>query len=124
MSPRKASLRVAHQRNCRNATLTSLKSLTGCTCQPSYYVFSRDRDGKPVKGSEVKDRRIADRALKKAQDNIDEGRVGIVREKNITFDDWATQYEAILDVRIAAKELHPRTKRSYASTLARGRDAF
>lgn len=124
MSPRKASLRVAHQRTCAHAKQTSLDSLKGCTCSPSYYVLTRDRDGRPVKSARVKDRQVADRALKAAQANIDEGRVGIVRDKNISFDDWATEYDKILDARIRAGELHPRTKRSYASTLARGRDAF
>jgi integrase len=59
-----------------------------------------------------------------AQRKIDEGRAGIAREKNITFDEWATEYEGILDARIRGGELHPRTKGSYASTLARGREVF
>ncbi len=96
MSPRKASLRVAHQGTCKNATQTSLESLKGCSCSPSYYVFHRDRDGRPVKGARVKDRRTADRALATAQREIDEGRVGLAREKNISFDEWATEYEKIL----------------------------
>ncbi|HEU0246937.1 MAG TPA: hypothetical protein VFR38_07605, partial [Gaiellaceae bacterium] len=127
MSPRKASLRVAHQRACPNASRTALSSIgrgSGCNCEPSYYVQSRDRDGRPVKTKRVRDRRTADRALAAAQREIDEGRVGLARPREITFDDWATEYEAILDGRIAAGELHPRTKGSYASTLARGRDAF
>ena len=127
MSPRKASLRVAHARSCPNATKTALSSVgkaSGCTCTPSYYVFSRDRDGRSVKGARVKDRKTAERALVAAQREIDEGRVGIAKPKNITFSEWADVFEEILDTRIASGELHPRTKSSYASTLNRGRDAF
>jgi len=127
MSPRKASLRVAHSRSCPTATKTALSSVgrgSGCTCSPSYYVFSRDRDGRPVKGARVKDRKTAERALAAAQREIDEGRVGIAKPLSISFSDWADEFERILDARIASGELHPRTKGSYASTLNRGRDAF
>ncbi len=127
MSPRKASLRVAHQRSCPNATKTALSSIgkgSGCACPPSYYVFSRDREGRPAKGARVKDRKTAERALAAAQREIDDGRVGIAKPKNITFADWADEFERILDARIASGELHPRTKSSYASTLNRGRDAL
>ena len=92
MSPRKASLRVAHQRSCPNATKTALSSIgkgSGCACPPSYYVFSRDREGRPAKGARVKDRKTAERALAAAQREIDDGRVGIAKPKNITFADWA-----------------------------------
>ena len=95
MSPRKASLRVAHQRSCPNATKTALSSVgrgSGCACSPSYYVFSRDRDGRPVKGARVRDRQTAERALSVAQREIDEGRVGITKPKNITFSDWADEF--------------------------------
>ncbi len=124
MSPRKASLRVAHQRSCKNATKTALSSLKGCTCSPSYYTFHRDREGRPDKGSRVKDRRTAETALNLLQVAIDEPRAGIKREKNVTFDEWAATFEKILDDRIRAGELHPRTKGSYASTIQRGCDAF
>jgi integrase len=127
MSPRKASLRVAHQRSCANATKTALDSLgrgSGCTCQPSYYVFSRDRDGRPVKRPRVKDRRTAERAVAAAQREIDEGRAGLGRKKQIDFNTWADEYEEILEARIKAGELHPRTLRNYQGTLRRGRDTF
>ena len=90
MSPRKASLRVAHSRSCPNATKTALSSVgraSGCTCTPSYCVFSRDRDGRPLKGARVKDRKTAERALAAAQREIDEGRVGIAKPLNISFSD-------------------------------------
>jgi hypothetical protein len=84
----------------------------------------RDRDGRPVKGARVKDRTTAERALAATQREIDEGRVGIAKPLNITFSDWADEFERILDARIASGELHPRTKGSYTSTLNRGREAF
>jgi integrase len=138
MSPRKASLRVAHGRTCPNENLTALESLSrkpktsasgrvlshGCTCEPSYYVATRDRDGRTVKSKRVRDRRTAERALAAAQRDIDEGRVGLSKPKEITFDEWADAFETILDSRIRSGELHPRTKQSYASTLDRGREAF
>jgi integrase len=124
MTPRKASLRVAHQQACKNATATALESLKGCTCTPSYYVFQRDRDGRPVKGARVKDRRTADQALRAVQREIDEGRAGIVRERNITFSAWADKYLEIVEGRVAAKELHARTMTSYRQTLDRARDVF
>jgi integrase len=110
-----------------NASKTALDSVgkgSGCTCEPSYYVFYRDRDGRPVKESRVKDRRTAERALRLRQVELDEPRAGFRREKNISFDEWATVYEGILDARIRSGELHPRTKGSYASSLARGQAAF
>jgi integrase len=124
MSPRKASLRVAHQRACANVTQTAIDSLKGCTCSPSYYVFQRDRDGRPGKSPRVKDRRVADTMLREAQRELDEGRAGIKREQNIDFSEWADRYEAIIEGRIKAGELHPRTLTSYKETLRRGRDAF
>ena len=97
MSPRKASLRVAHARSCPNVSKTALSSVgrgSGCACAPSYYVFSRDRDGRPVKRARVKDRKTAERALAAAQREIDEGRVGIAKPKNITFSEWADDLRA------------------------------
>ena len=63
MTPRKASLRVAHQGSCPHANATTLASLKGCRCSPSFYTFHRGRDGKPVKGERVKDRKTAERSL-------------------------------------------------------------
>ena len=72
----------------------------------------------------MKDRQDRRAALAAAQREIDEGRVGIAKPKNITFADWADGSTRILDARIASGELHPRTKSLVRSTLNRGRDAF
>src|SRR5216684_615878 len=98
MTPRTASLRVAHQGTCPNATKTALTSAgraSGCKCAPSFYTFHRNRDGKPEKGSRIKSRQVADRALRKLQVEIDESRVGQSRPKELTFNEWADKYEAI-----------------------------
>ena len=105
MSPRKASLRVAHQRSCPNVSRSALDSTgrgSGCTCEPSYFVFYRDREGRPVKESRVKDRRTAERALRSRQVELDENRAGIRRERNISFDEWAN------DLRGDPRTAHPR----------------
>jgi integrase len=127
MTPRTASLRVAHQGNCLNATKTALSSVgrgSGCKCSPSYYVFNRNRDGKPEKGERIKTRAVADRALRKKQVEIDERRVGQTRPKEITVGEWADKYEAILEGRIRAGDLKPKTLRAYRETLTLARLEF
>lgn len=127
MSPRKASLRVAHQGSCPNATKTALDSVgrgSGCTCSPSYYTFRRLRDGSVEKGPRIKDRRVADRALTKVQSEIDEGRVGVARPKNSAFSEWADEFERITQARVDAGDLKRRTLEGYRETLAHARAAF
>src|SRR5437868_2424548 len=97
MTPRRASLRVAHQAGCPNATKTSIDSLKGCKCKPSYFTFHRGRDGRAVKGARVKDRQVAERALRKVQVTIDEDRTDQARPKNETFDEWADEYLTIIE---------------------------
>jgi integrase len=124
MTPRKASLRVAHSRTCRNPNATSLASLKRCTCQPSYYVFHRDRNGVPIKSERVKTKRTAETILRRVQGNLDEGRAGIVRKPKIEFGAWADEYEEILENRVDRGDLKPRTRDGYLQTLERARDAF
>jgi integrase len=124
VSPRKATLRVAHRRICRNANKTALTSLKGCNCGPSYYVFQRDRDGKPEKSARVKDKRTAYRMLEIAQRELDEGRAGVKRKPKIDFNQWAEEYEEILETRVKRGDLKPRTRDGYLQTLERARGAF
>src|SRR5205085_4957233 len=63
-------------------------------------------------------------ALRRVQVELDENRAGVRREQNITFDEWADRYEAIIEGRIADGDLHPRTLTSYRSTLDRARKVF
>jgi hypothetical protein len=96
VTPRRASLRVAHQAACPNANATSVESLKGCKCQPSYYTFHRDSSGKPVKGPRVRDRQAGDRSLRKLQVQIDEGHLGHQRAEDRTFSEWAAEYLEVL----------------------------
>ena len=114
--PRTASLRVAHKTSCANATRTSLDSLDGCNCKPSYYTFHRAH-GHPEKGPRVNDRRVAERALRKLQVELEEGRanVGVQRRrKSRTFDQWTAEYLANIET---DKQDKGTTVRAYQSTL-------
>jgi integrase len=121
MTPRAASLQVAHQKGCANQSKTALTSAgkrSGCTCKPSYYVLSRDHSGAKVKSERVRDRKVADSMLNRKQVELDEGRVGVVKQRNIAFPDWIDEYEAILERRVAVKG---ETRRAYAVTLRKAR---
>jgi integrase len=117
---RSASLRVAHARGCAHEQRTALTSLRGCTCSPSFYTSHRGSDGRPVKGPRLKDRRTADRALRKLQVAIDEGRADVGRTEKISFNEWADRYEAILD----AGTQRGATVRAYRATVSYGRRVF
>jgi integrase len=125
MTPRTASLRVAHQADCPHASKTSIDSVRrgrgGCKCQPSYYVMWRDASGATHKTPRVKDRRAAERARTKKQNEIDEGRAGVERVENRSFPDWADEYERILEQRGKVKGS---TLRAYADTLRIARDTI
>jgi integrase len=127
MTPRTASLRVAHQGSCPNASKTALVSVgrgSGCKCEPSFYTFHRNREGGSVKGPRIKSRAVADRALRKLQVEIDEKRVGQHRPKELTFNEWADLYEQIIEAKIRGGRLKPKTLRAYRETLALGRLEF
>jgi integrase len=116
---RSASLRVAHTRSCPNATKTSLASLRGCKCKPgpSYYTSHRDAGGNVVKSERVRDRQVADRALRKLQVNIDEERVDLRRRETITFGAWADERVAYIE----EFNRKPATVRAYKGTLSYAR---
>jgi integrase len=125
MTPRKATLRVAHRRGCKNANQTSLDSLKGCTCKlgpgkqgPSYYVFHRGADGKPKKSARFTDRRVAEGELHAVQVTLDERKLEYAEkpQKNIAFPDWVSEWEGLLETRVRAGDLTDRTKRGYIDT--------
>src|SRR5262245_15148331 len=64
------SLRVAHRKDCANASKTALDSLKGCTCKASYYTFHRDRSGRVVKGPRIRDKRVAEQTRTKLQADL------------------------------------------------------
>jgi len=65
----------------------------------------------------VKDRRVAERALTKAQVAIDEGRVGYNRQKTISLHAWADEYARITEGRVRKGDLKRRTLDGYRETL-------
>ncbi len=119
---RSASLRVAHSRSCPRYGLTAInpepkngKPVPRCTCTPSYFTFHRGNDGKAVKGPRVRDRQVAERALRKLQVGIDEGRLDSRRTKALpTFGEWAATY---LDDILPGRESAESTINAYRSTL-------
>ena len=117
---RSASLRVAHQRDCPMKQRTALSSMRGCTCTPSYYTSFRAADGRTVKGTRMKDRRTADRSLRKLQVAIDEGRAGLTRTEKISFREWAERFETILE----QSGRRGSTIRAYAATIGYAKDTF
>jgi integrase len=127
MTPRKASLRVAHQRDCANASKTALSSVgrgNGCACSPSYYAFRRLRDGSVEKGERVKTRSIAQEQVNEWQVEIDRGRAGVSRPKNPPFSEWADEFEGITQKRVDDGDLKPRTLTAYRESLVHARAAF
>lgn len=125
------SVRVAHSRSCRNASKTSLDSVgrgSGCTCQPSYYTFHREPLGsdryKPVKGKRVRDKKTAQDAATRIQRELDAGRVGIVKPKQIVFPTWVDEYEKILEAGVQKGDIKPRTQREYVDSLRRAQKAI
>ena len=120
MTARKASLRVAHSRTCANVNQSSLTSLKGCTCKPSYFTFYRGRDGLPIKSPRVKDRRTADRALTALQAGIDAGRAGTAKRKTVAFDTWADSWKAALE--LAGRRAS--TVRAYTRSADFARETF
>jgi integrase len=127
MTPRTASVRVAHQGSCPNATKTALSSAgrgSGCKCEPSFYTFQRNREGKVEKGPRVKSLKDARAAMTAKQHEMNQGRLGIARPKEITFNEWADNYEAIIEAKIRGGRLKPKTLRAYRETLALARLEF
>lgn len=120
MTPRKASLRVAHAGSCKNASRTALDSLKGCTCEPSYYASWQDVSGKTCKSPRVRDRRVADKVLRERQVKIDQGHVEYRQVRDITLPDWIDEYAAILEQR----DIKGGTRRSYAHTLKLAQEAL
>jgi integrase len=124
VTPRKASLRVAHQQTCPLVSRTSIASVAkgaGCSCKPAYYVLWRDRSGATLKSTRVRDRRLADKMLTQQQAQIDVGNVGWGdRRKDIEFSAWLELYRELLDERGVKEE----TKRSYDKTLEIAKNVF
>ena len=123
--PLTANLRVAHRTGCPSGSRTSLGSLEGCTCRPgpTYYTFHRDRTGRTAKGPRVRDRQVAERALRKLLVDLDDDRVevGPRRRERRTFDSWAEEHLENLE---RDRGLKGSTIRGYRSTLVQASPIF
>jgi len=124
------SVRVAHSRGCPNhskTTLTSVGRGSGCACQPSYYTFYREPVAggyKPINGKRVKDKNIALQSATRIQNELDRGKLGLVKAKSITFPIWIDEYEKMLAAAVVKGDIKPRTQREYIDSLRYAEDAI
>ena len=72
----------------------------------------------------MKDRQVAERKLTAAQADLDERRVGVAPRPVVTFDEWADEFERIIDQRVAAATMKRRTAVAYRETLTHAREEF
>jgi integrase len=103
----KVNLLVAHQQSCAHRKPVGDKhpsgpssldfAKRGCTCQPSYFTFYRDLNGRAVKGERVRDRSVAERLQRKLQVELDESATGLTpaKPKDISVSEWCDKYEEI-----------------------------
>lgn len=111
------SLQARHSRSCAiEKEWTSFADAPeGCTCKPTYYVVVR-RGRKAEKTSAGKNRKVAERALHKIDEQLENG--DYQAPLNIKFTAWADRWLANL------RRPTPNTKRSYVATLGYGKTAF
>jgi integrase len=110
-----ASLQAGHARSCAGGKRwTPFDSLNGCDCKPTYYVVVRDGQRNHMERI-GKSRKVAERALRKVDVQIDEGNYEPV--ENIRFRDWGKQWRGSLE----RKET---TIDSYKSTIDYATEAF
>jgi integrase len=113
-----ASLQAKHSRHCALArTWTPFRdAVPGCTCSqgPVYYVVVRE-GLKAHKQRVGRNRREAERALRKIAVSIDEG--AYRPQENIGFSDWTDRW-------LASLERKPSTVASYRSTINLAKEVF
>jgi integrase len=84
----------------------------------------RKRDGSVEKGPRVKDRKTAQAAANRLQVEIDEGRSGVRRAKQLTFSEWSDEYLRIFEAKVGAADRKPKTLRAYKETITLARLEF
>jgi integrase len=111
-----ASLQARHSRTCSlGKPWTPPERLDGCTCPrgPSFYVVVRD--GAKAQTPAGRNRREAERALRKINVQVDEG---VYRpQATIRFEEWGRRW-------LASLERKQTTRDSYASSIAYAMEAF
>ena len=113
-----ASLQARHQRTCDlgRPWTTFAEAGGGCTCDggPTYYVVVRE--GRTLHREKIgKNRKTAERALRKIGTAVDEG--GYQPQRTIGFSAWADQW-------LESLERKATTVNSYRSTVAYGKTVF
>ena len=111
-----ASLHAKHSRSCALGRLwTKLDAADGsCTCEPVFYVVVR-QGAKSEKIRAGKNRRQAERALRKFAVEVDEG--SYRPQLNVAFDAWADKW-------LASLERKETTRDSYRSTITYAKEIF
>jgi integrase len=113
-----ASLQAKHSRACElgRAWTPFARTIDGCTCPtgPLYYVVIRD-GGRAEKVRAGRNRREAERVLRKIAVELDEG--DYRPQLNIRFDEWGKRW-------LASLERKPTTIRSYEPTVALAGQVF
>jgi integrase len=125
MQSRTASLQVSHSAWCPNRTKSSVASVDrackAAKCKPRYFTLHREvgADGRivKVKGERVADRQTAEKILNKLQVELDEGRSGISKQKDLTFREWANEFQRICEQRISTGTMKGRTLVGYRETI-------
>ena len=104
-----ASVQARHARTCGLEKGWSPFQLPpGCSCEPTYYVVVRE--GTRLHRERVgKNRRQAERALRKIGTQVDDG--AYQPQLHANFADWAARWLSTLETK-------PTTRASYASTIA------
>src|ERR671934_281215 len=112
-----ASLQARHSRSCAiGRPWTTAEAVTGCTCRPGpmFHVVSRV-DGRLVREPVGHNRKLAERALRKVQVQLEENTYQVPRA--VSFADWADRW---LD---GLRRQHT-TRQTYASTLGYAKAVF
>lgn len=109
-----ASLQTKHQKGCSLGRDWSKPSTPGCSCAPAYYVVIR-QGRKSEKIHVGKNKRDAERALRKLAVSLDEG--SYRPQLNTPFDSWADRW-------LGSLERKPTTIDSYRSTVAYAKATF
>jgi integrase len=109
------SLQARHSRSCAiERPWTPFEKVDGCTCKPSYYVVVRD-GAKISREKAGKNRKDAERALRKVGVDVDEGTYEPLL--SIRFDEWGDRW-------LKSLERKETTRDGYKSTCDHAKHVF
>jgi integrase len=112
-----ASLHARHSRNCPLHEFTAFeKPLDGCTCKPGpMYVLVVRNGRKSEKRSVGRNRKNAERSLRRVEVEVDEG--SYRPQLNMRFEEWGKRW-------LKSLERKETTRDSYGSSVKYGTEAF